>query len=68
MISHNIIPTINKPTTVTRNTATAIDHSITKSQVLDTMNILFLRDIKTKNQQTYLNKNCMKQQGITLRI
>ena len=35
IFSHNIIPTINKPTRVTRNTATAIDHFITNA-VVDT--------------------------------
>ena len=35
MFSHNMIPTINKLTRVTRNTATAIDHFIT-STVADT--------------------------------
>ena len=28
------------------------------------MNILFIRDIMTKNPQTYLNKNCIKKHGI----
>ena len=31
MFRHGLIPTINKPTRVTRNTATAIDHIITNS-------------------------------------
>ena len=31
MFQHGLIPTINKPTRVTRNTATAIDHIITNS-------------------------------------
>ena len=35
MFSHNMIPTVNKPTRVTRNTATAIDHFITNT-VVDT--------------------------------
>ena len=35
MFSHNMIPTINKPTRVTRNTATAIDHFIPNT-VVDT--------------------------------
>ena len=29
---------------------------------------LFKRDIMTKNKQTYFSKNCIKQQGITLRM
>ena len=29
MFQHNMMPTINKPTRVTRNAATAIDHMIT---------------------------------------
>ena len=33
MFSHNMIPTINRPTRVTRNTATAIDHFITNTAV-----------------------------------
>ena len=96
--SHNMIRTINKPTRVTRNTATAIDHFISntvvdtqfKSGIIQTdvsdhfpiifalqtnenmvkkiMNILSIRDIMTKNQQTYLSKNCMTQHGTTLRI
>ena len=32
------------------------------------MNILFIRDIMTKNQQPYLSRNGLKQQGIKLRI
>ena len=93
MFSHNMIPTINKPTRVTRNTATAIDHFIPntvvdtqlKSGIIETdlldqfliifalqkttiwlkniMNILFIRDIMMKNQQTYLSKNCMNNMG-----
>ena len=35
MFSHNMIPTINKPTRVTRNKATTIVHFITKT-VVDT--------------------------------
>ena len=35
MFSHNVIPTINKPTRVTRNRATAMDHFITNT-VVDT--------------------------------
>ena len=31
MFQYNMIPTINKPTRVTRNTATAIDHIITNT-------------------------------------
>ena len=31
MFRHGLIPTVNKPTRVTRNTATAIDHIITNS-------------------------------------
>ena len=31
-------------------------------------NILFIRDIMTKNQQTCLRKNCVKQHWTTLRI
>ena len=33
MFRHGLIPTINKPTRVTRNTATAIDHIITNSVI-----------------------------------
>ena len=33
MIQYNLIPTINKPTRVTRNTATAIDHTITNTVI-----------------------------------
>ena len=77
-----MISTINKPTRVTRNTATATVPFITntvvdtqfKSGIIQTnlsdhlpskqtriwlkniMNILFIRDIMTKNQQTYLGK------------
>ena len=29
MFRHGVIPTVNKPTRITRNTATAIDHIIT---------------------------------------
>ena len=35
MFSHNMIPTLNRSTRVTRNTATAIDHFITNT-VVDT--------------------------------
>ena len=35
MFSHNMIPTINRPTRVTRNTATATERFITNT-VLDT--------------------------------
>ena len=38
---HGLIPTINKPTRVTRNTATAIDHIITNS----VKNAVFKKDI-----------------------
>ena len=87
-----MISTINKPTRVTRNTATATVPFITntvvdtqfKSGIIQTnlsdhlpskqtriwlkniMNILFIRDIMTKNQQTYLSKNCMKQHGASI--
>ena len=82
MFPHNMIPKINKPTRVIRNTATAINHFITstvvniqKSGIIQTdfrinfllylpfkqkrawlkniINILFIRDIMMKNQQTY---------------
>ena len=33
MLRHGLIPTINKPTRFTRNTATAIDHIITNSVI-----------------------------------
>ena len=33
MFRHGLIPTINKPTRVIRNTATAIDHTITNSVI-----------------------------------
>ena len=33
MFRHGLIPTVNKPTRVTRNTATAIDHIITNSVI-----------------------------------
>ena len=33
MLQYNMIPTINKPTRVTRNTATAIDHIITNTVI-----------------------------------
>ena len=33
MFQHNMIPTINRPTRVTRNTATAIDHIITNTVI-----------------------------------
>ena len=33
MFSHNIIPAMTKPTRVTKNTATAIDHFITNTVV-----------------------------------
>ena len=33
MFQYNIIPTINKPTRVTRNTATAIDHIVTNTVI-----------------------------------
>ena len=33
MFQYNMIPTINRPTHVTRNTVTAIDHIITKSVI-----------------------------------
>ena len=33
MFQYNMIPTINKPTRVTRNTATAIDHIITNTVI-----------------------------------
>ena len=33
MFQHGLIPTVNKPTRVTRNTATAIDHIITNSLI-----------------------------------
>ena len=33
MFRHGLIPTINKPTRVTRSTATAIDHIITNSVI-----------------------------------
>ena len=33
MFQYNMIPTINKPTLVTRNTATAIDHIITNTVI-----------------------------------
>ena len=33
MFQNDLIPTVNKPTRVTRNTATAIDHVITNSVI-----------------------------------
>ena len=33
MFQYDMIPTINKPTRVTRNTATAIDHIITNTVI-----------------------------------
>ena len=33
MFQYNMIPTINRPTRVTRNTATAIDHIITNTVI-----------------------------------
>ena len=55
MFRHDLIPTVNKPTSVLRNTATAIDHIITnsvidvefktdiiKTDVLDHFPILFI--------------------------
>ena len=33
MFQHNIIPTINKPIRVTRNSAKAIDHIITNTAI-----------------------------------
>ena len=35
MFHYNMIPTINKPTRVTRNTATATDHIITNTVIGD---------------------------------
>ena len=36
MFQYSMIPTINKPTCVTRNTATAIDHIITNTVIIGT--------------------------------
>ena len=35
MFQYNMIPTINTPTRITRNTATAIDHIITNTVISD---------------------------------
>ena len=41
MFRHGLIPTVNKPTRVTKNTATAIDHIITNSELKAIINAEF---------------------------
>ena len=41
MFRHGLIPTVNKPTRVTKNTATAIDHIITNSELKTIINAEF---------------------------
>ena len=85
---NGMIPTINKPTTVARKTATAIDHILTnsfndtESDISDHFQICFLslktlyqnkiikkicsyiKEHITLNLLNYLNRNCMKQNGM----
>ena len=56
MFPYNMIPTINKPTRVTRNTAAAIDHivkhrsRITKTDISDIFPIVFALNICQKSE------------------
>ena len=59
MFCYNMIPAINKPTRVTRNTATAIDHIITnsiigvaehKSAIIKRLNRPFSHNFCTQNK------------------